>query len=47
MPSPDIKGQQRGFVIPIGGAEEKIDNPEILTKFVETKVLGVPYRGCL
>jgi cyanophycinase len=35
MPSPNIKGQQRGYVIPIGGAEEKIDNPEILAKFVE------------
>ncbi|GAB5382158.1 MAG: cyanophycinase [Aliiglaciecola sp.] len=35
MPSPNIEGQQRGYVIPIGGAEEKIDNPEILKKFVE------------
>lgn len=35
MPSPDIAGQQRGYVIPIGGAEEKINNPEILKKFVE------------
>ena len=35
MPSPDIEGQQRGYVIPIGGAEEKINNPEILKKFVE------------
>lgn len=35
MPSPKIEGQQRGYVIPIGGAEEKIDNPEILKKFVE------------
>ncbi|GAA0855055.1 cyanophycinase [Aliiglaciecola litoralis] len=35
MPSPNIEGQQRGYVIPIGGAEEKIDNPEILQKFVE------------
>ena len=35
MPSPEIKGQQRGFVIPIGGAEEKINNPEILKKFVK------------
>jgi cyanophycinase len=34
MPSPDVKGQQRGYVIPIGGAEEKIDNPEILQRFV-------------
>lgn len=35
MPSPSIDGQHRGYVIPIGGAEEKIDNPEILTRFVE------------
>ena len=35
MPSPDINGQKRGYVIPIGGAEEKINNPEILEKFVE------------
>ena len=35
MPSPDIEGLTRGFVIPIGGAEEKIDNPEILQRFVE------------
>jgi cyanophycinase len=35
MPSPDISGQQRGYVIPIGGAEEKIDNPEILQRFVD------------
>ena len=35
MPSPTIEGTQRGYVIPIGGAEEKFDNPEILAKFVE------------
>lgn len=35
MPSPSVDGQRRGYVIPIGGAEEKIDNPEILSKFVE------------
>lgn len=35
MASPDIKGVQRGYVIPIGGAEEKTDNPEILQKFVD------------
>ena len=34
MPSPTIDGQERGYVIPIGGGEEKIDNPEILQKFV-------------
>ena len=35
MPSPDIDGHKRGYVIPIGGAEEKIDNPEILQRFVD------------
>lgn len=35
MPSPDIDGQQRGYVIPIGGAEEKDNNPVILKKIVE------------
>ncbi len=35
MPSPTIDGTHRGYIIPIGGAEEKVDNPEILTKFVE------------
>ena len=35
MPSPDVNGTQRGYVIPIGGGEEKTDNPEILQKFVD------------
>lgn len=35
MPSPSIEGQKRGYVIPIGGAEEKIENPEILQRFVD------------
>lgn len=34
MPSPNIAGTQRGYVIPIGGAEEKLNNPLILQKFV-------------
>jgi len=34
MPSPTIEGTQRGYVIPIGGGEEKFENPEILSKFV-------------
>ncbi len=28
-------GQQRGYIIPIGGAENKDDNPSILKKFTE------------
>lgn len=35
MPSPSINGQQRGYVIPIGGAEKKLNNPEVLSRFVE------------
>lgn len=34
-PSPDIEGVTRGYVIPIGGAEEKVDNPIILRRFVD------------
>lgn len=35
MASPNIKGLKRGYVIPIGGGEEKIENPEILQQFVD------------
>lgn len=35
MPSPKIEGTHRGYIIPIGGGEEKFENPEILRKFVE------------
>jgi cyanophycinase len=34
-PAEDISGTERGYVIPIGGAEEKLNNPEILDRFVE------------
>jgi len=34
-PSPDQKSVERGYIIPIGGAEEKLQNPEILDRFVE------------
>lgn len=34
-PSPILDGHCRGYVIPIGGAEEKVNNPDILKKFVE------------
>jgi cyanophycinase len=34
MPSPVLEGQQRGWIIPIGGAEEKENEPEILRRFV-------------
>jgi len=35
MPSRVPEGAQRGWIIPIGGAEEKTDGPEILSRFVE------------
>jgi cyanophycinase len=35
MPSKSIDGQERGWIIPIGGAEEKENSPEILERFVQ------------
>lgn len=35
MPSRIPDGAQRGWIIPIGGAEEKEDAPQILSRFVE------------
>ncbi|MBP6596494.1 MAG: cyanophycinase [Arenimonas sp.] len=35
MPSKIPDGGQRGWIIPIGGAEEKENDPEILARFVE------------
>ena len=34
-PADDISGTERGYIIPIGGAEEKLNNLEILDRFVE------------
>jgi len=34
-PADDISGTSRGYIIPIGGAEEKLNNPEILDRFVD------------
>ncbi|WP_132998885.1 cyanophycinase [Luteimonas arsenica] len=36
MPSKPANGEQRGWIIPIGGAEDKETNPRILARFVET-----------
>jgi cyanophycinase len=33
-PANGSNGTNRGFIIPIGGAEEKLNNPEILDRFV-------------
>ncbi len=35
MPSKSVEGQERGWIIPIGGAEEKENSPEILNRFVQ------------
>ena len=35
MPSPGTKGIERGYVIPIGGAEAKLHTQTILARFVE------------
>ena len=35
MPSKPANGEQRGWIIPIGGAEDKETNPVILSRFVE------------
>ncbi|MCP4045339.1 MAG: cyanophycinase [Gammaproteobacteria bacterium] len=34
-PSTSLDSAERGYIIPIGGAEEKLDNPEILDRFVD------------
>ena len=34
-PAEEVINQERGYIIPIGGAEEKLHNPEILDRFVE------------
>ena len=35
MPSKIIEGAQRGWIVPIGGAEEKENSPQILQRFLE------------
>ncbi|TXH85980.1 MAG: cyanophycinase [Pseudoxanthomonas sp.] len=35
MPSKPVNGEQRGWIIPIGNAEDKDANPSILQRFVE------------
>ena len=34
-PSNQNNNENRGYIIPIGGAEEKFHNPEILDRFVD------------
>lgn len=35
MPSRSPEGADRGYIIPIGGAENKLNNPQILSRFLE------------
>jgi cyanophycinase len=35
MPSKGTKGVKRGFVIPVGGAEDKLNNPTILKRIIK------------
>ncbi len=34
-PADKISGTERGYIIPIGGAEEKLNSPDILDRFIE------------
>ena len=34
-PSNHVNAEERGYIIPIGGGEEKLHNPEILDRFVD------------
>ncbi|MDJ0749900.1 MAG: cyanophycinase [Woeseiaceae bacterium] len=34
-PANKVDGTDRGFIVPIGGAEEKFKNPEILDRFID------------
>jgi cyanophycinase len=34
-PANDISGTDRGYIIPIGGAEEKLNSPDILGRFID------------
>ncbi len=34
-PANNVAGTDRGYIIPIGGAEEKLHNPEILDRFID------------
>ena len=34
-PAEAVTNNERGYIIPIGGAEEKLHNPQILDRFVD------------
>jgi cyanophycinase len=35
MPAPKVSGAKRGFIIPIGGREDKFASPTVLRRFIE------------
>ena len=35
MPSPELEPGSRGFIIPIGGAEDKLKDKAILSRFLD------------
>ena len=50
-PSPGTEGVKRGYLIPIGGAEDHEENPVILERFAElcggpqAAIVIIPARG--
>ena len=34
-PSPVRNDQERGWIVPVGGAEDKLNNPTVLNRFIE------------
>ena len=35
LPAPKVSGVHRGYIIPIGGREDKFASPRVLERFVE------------
>ena len=52
-PSPIVSDAQRGWIVPIGGAEDKVNDPEILRRFVrcaggdEARIAVIPTASSL
>ena len=53
MPSPELEPGSRGFIIPIGGAEDKLKDKAILARFLDlsggedSKILIIPTASML
>ena len=53
MPSPELEPGSRGFIIPIGGAEDKLKDKAILTRFLDlsggedSRILIIPTASML